>query len=175
MKKIKINNLNIGKDYEPVIIAEMSGNHNQSLEKALQIVKEAKSNGAQMLKLQTYTADTMTLNVKGGDFYIDDKKSLWYGKNLYDLYNVAYTPWDWHKEIFDYCKELGIIGFSTPFDSSAVEFLEKLDVPLYKIASFENTHLSLIELVASTEKPVIVSTGMATLSEIDQIVNTLHK
>lgn len=157
---------------KPFIIAEMSGNHNQSLDRALEIVEAAAASGAQALKIQTYTADTLTLNVDSPDFLITDSESLWKDKKLYDLYNEAYTPWEWHKPIFDRAKELGMIAFSTPFDETAVDFLEELEVPLYKIASFENTDLPLIKKVAATGKPMIISTGMATLAELDELVRT---
>ncbi|CAH8767388.1 pseudaminic acid synthase [Paenibacillus dendritiformis] len=148
----------------------MSGNHNHSLERALQIVEEAAKAGVDAVKLQTYTADTMTLDIHDGDFYIDDPKSLWKGSSLYKLYQEAYTPWEWHKPIFDRCKELGLIAFSSPFDNTAVDFLETLDVPAYKIASFENTDHRLIRKVAQTRKPIIMSTGMATAAELDESV-----
>lgn len=160
---------------KPFIIAEMSGNHNQSLERALEIVEAAAKSGAHAIKMQTYTADTLTLNVETKDFMIQDNESLWKGKSLYELYNEAYTPWEWHKPIFDRAKELGLIAFSTPFDETAVDFLEELDAPLYKIASFENNHLPLIKKVASTGKPMIVSTGMATLAELDELVRTVKE
>lgn len=160
---------------KPFIIAEMSGNHNQSLERALEIVEAAAKSGAHAIKIQTYTADTLTLNVETKDFMIQDNESLWKGKSLYELYNEAYTPWEWHKPIFDRAKELGLIAFSTPFDETAVDFLEELDVPLYKIASFENNHLPLIKKVASTGKPMIVSTGMATLAQLDELVRTVKE
>jgi pseudaminic acid synthase len=172
---IKIRNIKIGKKNRPVIIAEMSGNHNHSLERALKIVDHAAKSGAQMLKIQTYTAETMTVNSSSKDFFINDKKSPWNGKNLYDLYKTSYTPWDWHKKIFERCKKRGIIGFSTPFDESAVDFLEKLNVPVYKIASFENTHLPLIKKIALTKKPVIISTGLASKKEIFEAINVLKK
>lgn len=143
---------------EPFIIAEMSGNHNQSIEKALRIVELAAQSGVNALKLQTYTADTIPLDVDDGDFFIADKSSLWHGTSLHKLYSRAYTPWEWHKEIFRKAAELGIKCFSTPFDPSAVEFLESLDCPCYKVASFENTDLPLIRVIASTGKPMIVST-----------------
>jgi N-acetylneuraminate synthase len=158
----------------PFIIAEMSGNHNQSLDKALAIVEEASKCGVDALKIQTYTADTMTLDLKENEFFIKDKNSLWQGNSLYELYQKAYTPWEWHKPIFDKCKELGMIGFSSPFDASAVDFLEDLNVPLYKIASFENTDLALLKKVAQTKKPAIVSTGMANIAEIYDAVETLR-
>lgn len=160
---------------KPMIIAEMSGNHNQSLERALAIVDAAAKAGVDAIKLQTYTADTMTLDIDEGEFFIADKDSLWKGESLYHLYQKAYTPWDWHKPIFDRCKELGIMGFSTPFDATAVDFLEELDVPCYKIASFENIDLPLIKKVAQTGKPMIVSTGMASLAELDDLVRTARE
>ena len=150
----------------------MSGNHNQSLERALKIVDAIAETGVDALKLQTYTADTMTIPVNTEDFLIEDKKSLWHGKNLHDLYQEAYTPWEWHKQLFDRCKEKGMICFSTPFDETAVDFLESLNVPMYKIASFENNHLPLIKRVAQTGKPIIISTGMATLSNLEDMVKT---
>lgn len=155
---------------KPKIIAEMSGNHNQSLERALAIVDAAVKAGADAIKLQTYTADTMTLDIDKSEFFISDEDNLWKGESLYQLYQKAYTPWEWHKPIFDRCKELGIMGFSTPFDATAVDFLEELDVPCYKIASFENIDLPLIKKVAQTGKPMIVSTGMASLAELDDLV-----
>ena len=161
----------VGSGYPPFIITEMSGNHNQSLERALEIVEAAAKTGAHALKLQTYTADTMTLDISEGDFLISDPNSLWSGRTLYDLYQEAHTPWDWHKPIFDRCRELGLICFSTPFDATAVDFLEALDAPAYKIASFENTDLPLIHRVAATGKPMIISTGMATVAEIDEMVH----
>ena len=164
-----------GKDKKPFIIAEMSGNHNQSLERALKIVEEAAKTGVDALKIQTYTPDTMTIDKNDGEFLITDKNSLWTGKSLYELYKEAYTPWEWHKPIFDKCKECGILGFSTPFDFTAVDFLEELDVPFYKIASFENTDLPLIKKVAQTGKPIIISTGMTTVSELNDLVDTAKK
>lgn len=175
MKNIKILNKTISRNDSPFIIAEMSGNHNQSLERALEIVEAAAKAGAHALKLQTYTAETMTLDLDEGEFYIDDPNSLWQGNSLYKLYQQAYTPWEWHQPIFDRCKELGIIGFSTPFDATAVDFLESLNVPCYKIASFENSDLPLIRKVASTGKPMIISTGMATVAELDETVRTARE
>ncbi|MDB9310381.1 pseudaminic acid synthase [Dolichospermum circinale CS-534/05] len=172
MKTIEIQDRKIGNNHPPFIIAEMSGNHNQSLERALEIVEIAAKTGVHALKIQTYTADTMTLDLDRDEFFINDPKSLWYGKSLFELYQQAYTPWEWHKPIFDRCRELGIIGFSTPFDFTAVDFLESLDVPFYKIASFENTDLPLIRKVASTGKPIIISTGMATIAELDETITT---
>ncbi|MFA6169579.1 MAG: pseudaminic acid synthase [Candidatus Margulisiibacteriota bacterium] len=161
--------------HPPFVIAEMSGNHNQSLDRALAIVEAAAKAGAHALKLQTYTADTMTLNLAKGAFFISDKKSPWRGSSLYDLYQKAATPWEWHKPIFKLCKKLGIIGFSTPFDETAVDFLEELNVPFYKVASFENTDLPLIRKVAKTGKPIILSTGLATLAELKETVQTARR
>ena len=172
MKTIEIQDRKIGNNHPPFIIAEMSGNHNQSLERALEIVEIAAKTGVHALKIQTYTADTMTLDLDRDEFFINDPKSLWYGKSLFELYQQAYTPWEWHKPIFDRCRELGIIGFSTPFDFTAVDFLESLDVPFYKIASFENTDLPLIRKVASTGKPIIISTGMAAIAELDETITS---
>jgi len=168
---IKVKNHIIGKNSAPFIIAEMSGNHNQSLDRALEIVEAAAKTGAHALKIQTYTPDTMTLDINEREFHISDTKSLWKGNSLYDLYKEAYTPWEWHKAIFEKADELGIIAFSTPFDSTSVDFLEELDVPLYKIASFENTDIPLIRKVASTGKPIIISTGMASIAELDDTVS----
>lgn len=167
---IAISNRTIGIGEKPFIIAEMSGNHNQSLERALEIVEAAAKTGAHALKIQTYTPDTMTLDLDEREFHISDPSSLWAGTSLYKLYGQAYTPWDWHEPIFDRARELGLIPFSTPFDDTAVDLLESLDVPCYKIASFENTDLSLIRRVAATGKPMIISTGMASIAELDDTV-----
>lgn len=174
-KTIQVANKFIGYGNEPFIIAEMSGNHNQSLKRALSIVESAAKAGVHAIKLQTYTADTMTLDIDEGDFFISDPRSLWNGTLLYKLYQQAFTPWDWHKPIFKRCKELGLIAFSTPFDESAVDFLEELNTPAYKIASFENNHLPLIKKAASTGKPLIISTGMATIAELDEAVKTARE
>ncbi|GED01470.1 pseudaminic acid synthase [Bacillus atrophaeus] len=170
MNEINIDGRSIGPHHPPFIIAEMSGNHNQSLERAFNIIEAAAKAGAHALKIQTYTADTMTLNMNTKDFTIEDNNSLWSGSTLYTLYQQAYTPWEWHKPIFDKCRELGMIPLSTPFDESAVDFLEDLGVPIYKIASFENTDIPLIKKVAATGKPIIISTGMATVAEIDETI-----
>src|ERR1700733_10158510 len=167
---MKILGRQIGLECPPFIIAEMSGNHNQSLDRALEIVEAAAKSGAHALKLQTYTADTMTLDIDEGDFRIDDPKSLWAGKSLYKLYQEAYTPWEWHGPIFKRARELGLIPLSTPFDDTAVDFLESLDAPVHKIASFENTDLPLIRKVAATGKPMIISTGMASVGELAETV-----
>ena len=167
---MKIGTRSIGPDHRPYIIAEMSGNHNQSLDRALEIVTAAAENGADAVKLQTYTAQTMTLDLNMPGFVIEDEKSLWHGRQLYDLYAEAHTPWDWHKPIMDHANSLGIACFSSPFDTTAVDFLETLDAPAYKIASFEATDLPLIRKVARTGKPMIMSTGMASVTEIDEAV-----
>ena len=159
----------------PFIIAEMSGNHNQSLERALAIVDAAADAGVDAVKIQTYTADTMTIDIDTGEFFISDKDSLWKGETLYHLYEKAHTPWEWHKAIFERCKERGIMGFSTPFDDTSVDFLEDLGVPCYKIASFENVDLPLIRKVARTGKPIIASTGMTTVAELSDLVQTVRK
>ena len=170
MKSIEIGNRTVGEASPPFIIAEMSGNHNQSLELAMQLVEAAANAGADALKLQTYTADTMTLDHRGPGFVIDDPNSLWYGRSLHELYDEAHTPWQWHRPLFDRARELGMLCFSTPFDDSAVDFLESLDVPCYKIASFENTCIPLIQKVAATGKPLLLSTGLATADELDASV-----
>jgi len=172
---IKILDKSIGRGAQPFIIAEMSGNHNQSLERALEIVEAAANTGAHALKIQTYTPDTMTLELDEREFHISDSKSLWAGISLYKLYEQAYTPWEWHDAIFKRAKELGIVAFSTPFDSTAVDFLESLNVPCYKIASFENTDLPLIRRVAATGKPMLISTGMASIAELDDTVRAARK
>jgi len=172
---IKIGGKFIGREHAPFIIAEMSGNHNQSLERALEIVEAAAKTGAHALKIQTYTPDTMTLDLDEREFHISDPKSLWAGTSLYKLYGEAYTPWEWHKPIFDRARELGMIPFSTPFDDTAVDFLETLDVDVYKIASFENTDLPLIRKVAATGKPMIISTGMASIAELDDTVRAARE
>lgn len=163
------------KDSKPFIIAEMSGNHNQSLERALKIVDAAAKAGVDAVKIQTYTADTITINKADGEFFINDKDSLWQGQSLYRLYQQAYTPWEWQEKIFQRCKEHGIIGFSTPFDFSAIDFLEEIGNPIYKIASFENIDLPLIRKAAQTEKPLIISTGMANVTELGEAVDTARK
>lgn len=172
---IRIGEREVGLNARPYLIAEMSGNHNHSLDRALAIVEAAAHAGADALKLQTYTADTMTLNIDAPGFVIEDKNSLWAGRQLYDLYEEAHTPWEWHAPIMKRAAELGMHCFSTPFDDTAVDFLQSLNVPAYKIASFECTDLPLIRKVASTGKPMIISTGMATLGEIDEAVRTARE
>jgi N-acetylneuraminate synthase len=167
---MKIGGQAVGAGSAPLVIAEMSGNHNLSLERALEIVDAAAQSGAHALKIQTYTAETMTIDIREREFFISDEKSLWKGESLFDLYKKAYTPWEWHEAIFDRAKKQKILAFSTPFDRTAVDFLENLNVPCYKIASFENTDLPLIRYVAATGKPMIISTGMATFAELDETV-----
>ena len=175
MREIIIGNRKIGEDQPPFIVAEMSGNHNQSLDRALAIVEAAAASGAHALKIQTYTAETMTLDIDEKEFHIDDPQSPWQGISLYQLYRQAHTPWDWHKPIFERCRQLGLPVFSTPFDATAVDFLEGLDVPCYKIASFENHDLHLIKKAASTGKPLIISTGMASTAELDETVKAIRR
>ena len=172
---MKIADINIGVDNPPVVIAELSGNHNQSLDRALALVEAAHDAGVHMIKLQTYTADTITLNCDGDGFLVADPKSLWYGRTFHSLYSEAHTPWAWQEEIIRFAESLGVACFSSVFDATSVDFLEKLDVPAYKIASQEIVHLPLIRYVAETGKPMIISTGMATLGEIDEAVNTVIK
>lgn len=169
---IQIGKRRVGPDHPPFVIAEMSGNHNQSLDRALAIVDAAAAAGAHAVKLQTYTADTITLDVHEGAFFIADEKSPWKGNSLHNLYKQAYTPWEWHAPILERARQHGMECFSSPFDESAVDFLESLQVPAYKIASFEIIHLSLIRKVAQTGKPMIISTGMASVSEIEEAVAT---
>jgi len=172
MNNFKIGHFEIGDNCKPFIIAEMSGNHNQSIDRAFALVDAAVEAGAHALKLQTYTADTITMK---GAYTINDENSLWKGKELHDLYKMAYTPWEWHKPIFDRAKERGMLAFSSPFDETSVDFLETLNVPVYKIASFENTHHPLLKKVAKTGKPVIMSTGVSSLEDIEESVSVLKK
>ena len=172
---ITIGNRKVGAGETPFVIAEMSGNHNQSLERALDIVDAAAKTGAHALKIQTYTPDTMPLDLDEREFHISDPSSLWTGTSLYKLYGQAYTPWEWHQPIFERARELGIIAFSTPFDDTAVDLLESLGVPCYKIASFENTDLPLIRRVAATGKPMIISAGMASIAELDDTVRAARE
>jgi N-acetylneuraminate synthase len=172
--EVRIGDHVIGPDAPPFIVAEMSANHNQSLDRALEIVDAVAAAGAHALKLQTYTADTMTIEAPAPEFSIEDPTSLWNGETLHELYDKAHTPWEWHRPILARCRERGLIAFSTPFDASAVEFLEQLAVPCYKIASFENVDIPLIRTVAATGKPVIISTGMASVLEIAEAVETVR-
>ncbi|MDJ0641197.1 MAG: pseudaminic acid synthase [Erythrobacter sp.] len=172
---MQINGRPIGLDARPYLIAEMSGNHNHSLDRALEIVTAAAESGADAIKLQTYTADTITLDCEGPGFVIEDANSLWNGRRLHELYDEAHTPWDWHAPIIEHAKGLGIDCFSSPFDASAVDFLEDLGVPAYKIASFESIDLPLIRKVASTGKPMIISTGMASVVEIGEAIRAAQE
>ncbi|WP_394992729.1 pseudaminic acid synthase [Emticicia sp.] len=171
----KIANTIISPDHKPFVIAEMSGNHNQSLDRAFAIVDAAAEAGVHALKLQTYTADTITFNGSSEEFIIKDQNSLWKNQNLHNLYQLAYTPWEWHKPIFDRAKAHGMLAFSSPFDTTAVDFLESLEVPCYKIASFENTDHILLKKVAQTGKPIIMSTGVASIADIQESVEVLRK
>lgn len=175
MQDFIIGSTKIGVNEKPFIIAEMSGNHNHSLDRALSIIDAAADAGANAIKLQTYTADTLTIDVSHGEFYIADPCSLWKGKSLYELYKDAYTPWEWHKALFDRARQKGLICLSTPFDETSVDFLEDLNVPAYKIASFENNHLPLLIKIAQTGKPVLMSTGISTLSDLEAAVHTLRE
>lgn len=170
--EIKLGNIPVGDQHKPFIIAEMSGNHNQSLERALAIVDAAADSGAHAIKLQTYTAETMTIK---GAYQINDQNSLWNGRELYELYLEAYTPWEWHKEIFAHAGKKGLLAFSSPFDETSVDFLESLNVPFYKVASFENTDWPLLKKIASTGKPIIMSTGVSRLADIDESVGLLRQ
>lgn len=172
---MQINGREISRNERPYLIAEMSGNHNHSLDRAMEIVTAAAKNGADAVKLQTYTADTLTLDVDMPGFVIEDESSLWAGRRLYDLYEEAHTPWDWHKPLMDHARSLGIDCFSSPFDATAVDFLEELDVPAYKIASFESIDLALIRKVAATGKPMIISTGMASVVEIGEALRAARE
>ncbi len=173
MNEIRIHDRHIGPAFTPFIIAEMSGNHNRSLDRAMEIVDAAAEAGTHALKLQPYTADTMTLDLREREFVISDPGSLWTGVSLYDLYREASTPWEWHEPIFDRCRKVGLICFSTPFDETAVDFLESLGCPAYKIASFENTDLPLIRKVAEIGKPMIISSGMATIGELKETADAV--
>jgi len=175
MHPIRIGSRSIGPDEEPFIIAEMSGNHNGSKARAIEIIRRAAETGVDCLKFQTYTADTMTLASDKPDFVINDKNSLWNGRNLHGLYHEAHTPWEWHEELFKVANDLGVIAFSSPFDETAVEFLDSLGVPMFKVASFEITHLPLIRAIGKTGKPVIISTGMASVEEIETAIDTVKE
>jgi pseudaminic acid synthase len=172
---MKIGHHGVGLTNKPFIIAEMSGNHNQSLERALKIIEVAAKCGAHAIKLQTYTADTLTINHRGGLFDIKDPSSLWANRNLYELYQEAYTPWEWHEAMFKCAADYGMLCFSTPFDDTAVDFLEKLNTPAHKIASFENNHYPLLKKIAQTGKPVIMSTGASDLANLAGAVDVLKQ
>ena len=173
MKKIEIAGRLIGPEYPPYLIAELSANHNGKLDTALKIIKEAKRAGADAVKLQTYTADTITLNSDAEEFQIHG--GLWDGKTLYQLYQEAHMPWEWHKPLFEHARQLDIMIFSSPFDNTAVDLLEDLNAPAYKIASFEAVDLPLIKYAASTGKPMIISTGMADAEEIKEAIDAAHE
>ncbi|MEP7702950.1 pseudaminic acid synthase [Paraglaciecola sp. 25GB23A] len=175
MTDIQLGHLTIGPSHPPFIIAELSGNHNQQLDLAIEMVEAAAKAGAHAIKLQTFTADSMTLDVDTDDFVIQEQDSLWCGEKLHGLYQKAATPYEWHGELFNRAKDLGMLAFSSPFDEAAVDFLDALDVPCFKIASFELTDLPLIAKAASKGKPLIMSTGMASLSEIEEAVTTARK
>ena len=170
---MKIGNFNFRKKKGVFIIAELSANHNGDLDVAIETVKAAKRAGANCIKLQTYTADTLTIDSNKKDFIIKD--TIWDGQSLYNLYEKAYTPWDWHKKIFDVAKEQNLVCFSSPFDKTAVDFLEELDVPAYKVASFEITDIPLIEYIASKKKPIIISTGIAEKKDIELAIKACHR
>ncbi len=172
---MKINNRKISINSPPFIVAEISANHNNNLNRALKLIDEAKKAGADAVKLQTYTADTITLKTKKREFLISDKESLWKGKYLHDLYKKGSTPWSWHKELFNRAKKNRIICFSSPFDETAVDFLEKFNVPAYKIASFENNHIPLVKKIIKTKKPIIISTGATHLKEIYEIIKVFRR
>ncbi|ETA49608.1 pseudaminic acid synthase [Ponticoccus alexandrii] len=166
---IEIAGRKIGPNEKPYVLAEMSGNHNNDINRALKLIDAAAEAGADGVKLQTYTADTITIDIRTGEFLLDDG-GLWHGRTLYDLYQEASTPWEWHEELFAHAKKRGIACFSTPFDPTAVDFLESLDAPAYKIASLELTDVDLIAKVAQTGKPMIISNGMGSMGEIDEAV-----
>ncbi len=170
---ISISGRKIGPDYSPYVIAEMSANHNGKIENAFRIIEAAKKAGADAVKMQTYTPDTITLNCDSEDFII--RQGIWDGRILYDLYREAYTPWEWHKPLFQYAKKMGITIFSSPFDTTAIDLLENLNAPAYKIASFEAVDLPLIKYAASTGKPMIISTGMANAEEIQEAIDAARE
>ncbi|MDX3775248.1 pseudaminic acid synthase [Chromatiaceae bacterium AAb-1] len=174
MSVIRIGDKLIGENQPPFIIAELSGNHGQSLDKAKALIDAAAATGTDAIKLQTYTPDTLTLDVHEREFFITDPNSLWQGNSLYKLYQQGMTPWEWHEELFAYANSKGLLAFSTPFDLTAVDFLEQLKVPCYKIASFENIDHALLVAVARTGKPVIMSTGMASQAELAESVQVLR-
>ncbi len=175
MKEIQIGSSYIGPSHPPYLVAELSGNHQGSIKRVFELIDKAKAAGAHAVKIQTYTPDTLTLDIKGREFFIEDQDSLWKNRTLYDLYQEAHLPWEWHQPIFDYCQERGMTIFSTPFDETAVDFLETLDVPCYKIASPEIVDHELIRQVARTGKPLILSTAASTLMEIGEAVSVARQ
>ncbi len=170
---MKINGRPIGEGHSPYIVAELSANHNGSIENAIKVIEMAKNSGADAIKIQTYTPDTITINSDKPDFIIND--GLWSGRSLYNLYKEAYTPWEWHKTLFDYAEKLDITCFSSPFDRTAVDFLEDLNTPAYKVASFEMIDLPLVKYIAETGKPMIISTGMADADEIQEAIEAAQE
>ena len=172
---MKIKNREISEFRPPFIVAEISANHNNNFKRTLKLIDEAKNAGADAVKIQTYKPNTITLKSKKKVFLIKSKKSIWYGKYLYDLYSKGSLPWEWHKAIFDRCKKNKITCFSTPFDETAVDFLEKLNCPIYKVASFENNHIPLIDKLISLKKPIIISTGLTKIQDIKFIINNFKK
>ncbi len=173
LKKFKLGNRTISKTTSPILVAEISANHNGSIQNAKKLILEAKKNGADFVKLQTYEADTMTFKTNKEDFII--KHGLWKGQSLWNLYDKAKTPFSWQKSLFLYAKKVGVQCFSTPFDSNAVDLLEKIKCPFYKISSFENQDLDLIKRIAKTKKPIIISTGLTKISDLDKSIKTIHK
>lgn len=169
-KEFKLGSHTIGPNHPPFIVAELSGNHNGSIDKALKLIEQAKEAGVHAVKFQTYTPDTITLNIREGAFLVDDPSSLWKGRNLYDLYIEAHTPWEWHEILFEKARDLGLVAFSTPFDETAVDFLETLNVPCYKIGALEIIDLPLIKKVAATKKPLILSVGATNFKEVEEAV-----
>ncbi len=172
MNGIRIGGAIVGAGYPPFVIAELSGNHNGSLDRAIRLVEAAAQAGADAVKLQTYTADTITIDANSADFLVSVKDSPWAGRSLHDLYKQAHTPWDWHEPIMRRARELGMVVFSSPFDETAVDFLATIDVPAYKIASFENVHLPMIRKAAAQGKPMVISTGLASIGEIEDAVTS---
>jgi pseudaminic acid synthase len=175
MKNIAVQNKIIGPNQSPFLIAEISANHKNNIKRVYKIINAAVKAGFDAIKVQTYTADTITLKSNKKDFKILDKKSIWYGKSLHNIYTKGSMPWNWHKKLSNYCKKKKIIFFSTPFDESAIDLLEKLNIPIYKISSFEITHYPLLKKIAKTKKPIIISTGMATKKEIQMALKTLYQ
>lgn len=172
---IQIGGRTVGAGHDPLVIAELSGNHNQSLERALALIDAAADSGADAVKFQTYLPETMTLDLQTEDFVIAETDSLWHGRSLFDLYREAHTPWEWHAPMFERARQRGLVAFSSAFDHTAVDFLEALDVPCFKVASFEATDLPLVRYIASKGRPMIISTGMCSVAEIDETVRTARE